>query len=313
MRYYTIVITDPKTNTEIRRYTSLTALGQNNPGALNIELDANVYALDAPIGAATVKIWGIGIEEIGAAFDLNEKRVQVYAGMSRGLPLANPTQAGLILSGMIQQAFGNWEGVNMSLDLIVNADSGTQNAPKNIVLNWKKGQKLADAIRSTLSVAFPDFTSDIQISDKLVLNQDEHSYYQSALQFAKYIKEVSQHIMGGTYRGVAITIKENGFVVYDGSTQKEPKSIVFTDLIGQPTWLGLGQIQFKCVMRADLQVSDFVTLPRGQATTTAQSYSQFRKKADFQGSFMLDAVRHVGNFRQADAASWVTVFNAHVP
>lgn len=313
MRYYTIIITDPDTNDELVRYTSIVETGVNNPGALNIELDVPVYALDAPVGAATIRVWGISIQEIGAAFDLNQKLIKVYAGMGKGLPLASPDQAGLILQGQIQQAFGNWEGTNQTLDLIVNADSGTQTAPKNIILNWKKGVNLANAIESTMAVAFPDFTTSVNISDKLVLNQDEQGYYQTMIQFAQYIKNVSRHIVGGTYSGVNIVIKEKEFVVYDGSTPTDPFPIAFTDLIGQPTWLGLGQIQFKCVMRADITVSDFVSLPEGQTTTTAQSYSQYRNKSDFQGAFMIDAVRHVGNFRQADAASWVTVFNAHIP
>lgn len=313
MRYYTAIISDPDTGEEIRRYTSLTPTGINNPSALNVELDIPVYTVDAPVGAAFLKVWGISIKDIGAAFDLNQKTIKIYAGMSAGLPLSNPEQAGLILQGQVQQAFGNWQDTSQSIDLIINADGGTAQVPKNIVLNWKKGLSLAQAISSTLGVAFPSYTATIDIDEKLILNQDEVGYFETITQFAQYIKTVSQNILKGTYQGVSIVIKEKEFVVFDGSSQEDPLEIAFTDLIGQPTWIGLGQLQFKCVMRADLLVSDFVRLPQGQAVTTAQSYSQFRNQTDFQGTFQIDAIRHIGNFRQPDAASWVTVFNAHIP
>jgi len=314
MRYYTINIIDPETKTKIMQFSSLREDGSNNPGALDVELDIPVYTFDAPTGAAQVKIWGISIQDIGAAFNLNEKTIEIYAGMTKGLPLANPQQNGLLLRGTIQQAFGNWEGELQSLDLIIMADVGSSSLSKNFVLNWKKGTLLADAIKSTLAVALPDYTSTIDINPNLVLNQDEPGYWQSVVQFAQYIKMVSQHIIGGTYQGVRIVLKEKSFDVYDGTTAKEPFPIQFVDLIGQPTWLGLGNLQFKCVMRADIVVGNYISLPRGQATTTAQSYSQFRKKTSFEGNFVIGPlVRHVGHFRQPNGSSWVSIFNAYVP
>ncbi len=122
MRFYTINILDPAQPTTappIKQYTSLRPDGWTNPRALNVELDIPTYALASPSGAASIRIHGIGIQQINQAFDLNGKTVQVYGGMARGLPLANPDQRGLLLQGEITQAFGNWQGPNMSLDLIV--------------------------------------------------------------------------------------------------------------------------------------------------------------------------------------------------
>jgi hypothetical protein len=313
MRYYKIRITDPATGKLVKEYSSLNTLGQTIPGALNVELDIPVFRMAEPAGAAYVKVWGISIQEIGQAFDLNNKNIEVYAGMQAGLPLANPKQAGLILQGTIQQAFGNWQGLEQSIDFIVNVIGGSGNDPKNITLNWRKGATLGDSIKASLAIAFPDYQAEINTSSNLVLNQDETGFYETVTQFADYVKIVSQHILGADkYQGVDILVQNKKFIIYDGTTQTAPKSVQFQELIGQPTWIDFGVIQYKCVMRADMNVGDYVKLPPGQITTTAQSYSQYRNGSVFSGVFQVDQVRHVGNFRQPDASSWVTVFDVHV-
>jgi hypothetical protein len=102
-------------------------------------------------------------------------------------------------------------------------------------------------------------------------------------------------------------IKQNQIVAYDGSTQANAKQIQFTDLIGQPTWYQFGVTQFKTAMRADINVNDYIKMPAGQVTTTAQSASQYRQGSVFSGTFWVSSVRHVGNFRQQDSNSWVTI------
>jgi len=54
-------------------------------------------------------------------------------------------------------------------------------------------------------------------------------------------------------------------------------------------------------------------MPMTLATTTAPSMigSPTKVKSSFTGSFKIQVVRHVGNFRQPDASSWVTTFNAY--
>src|ERR1700752_2385438 len=125
MRFYDIKITDPKSGKLIQQFTSLNTLGQTIPGALNVELDIPVFRMAEPAGAAYVRVWGISIKDIGQAFDLNGKNIEVSAGMAKGLPLANPKQSGLILQGTIQQAFGNWQGFDQTLDFVVNVTSGS--------------------------------------------------------------------------------------------------------------------------------------------------------------------------------------------
>lgn len=321
MRFYSIVITDPETGELIRpavfaslklpaTYTSFVN-NQSIPGALNVEFDIPVATFAAPAGNAFVRVWGISVQEIGQASDLNGMDIKVYAGMKKGLPLANPSQSGLILQGQIFQALGNWIGTDMTLDLVVTAPTGSPANPKNITFNWKKGTTLASAIESTLATAFPDFKRTIQISDDLVLSADEPFYYQSMAQFAQYVKAVSQNIKGGDYSGVDIRLTQNSFYVYDGSTQTTPVQIAFQDMIGQPTWIAPTKIQIKCVMRADLGVGDYIKLPQAQVTSSPQTISpRVNQKSTFQGTFLISQLYHFGNFRQADPASWVTVIDA---
>src|SRR5579875_2215617 len=146
MRYYSIIISDPATGQVLvpdpvtrkftrvepgplaATYTSLAgnpALGVTLPGALNIELDVPVSPMSTPLAGSYLRVWGISLQEIAQWNDLQGKAIDVYAGMQKGLPLAKPQQAGLIFHGKIFQAFGNWQGTNQTLDLIINPDLGT--------------------------------------------------------------------------------------------------------------------------------------------------------------------------------------------
>jgi hypothetical protein len=312
MRYYNIIITD-STGKQLQQFTSLLPNGRTNPAALLVELDIPILPMALPIGNALIRVWGLGLKMLSQAFNFNNMNIQVYAGMSVGLPLAKPLQAGLVLQGTIQQAFGNWQGVNQTLDLIVNASTGTANAPKNIVLNWKAGTPLSTAIKNTMNTAFPKFPCDINISPSLVLSHDEVGIYSTLTQFAQHVKSISQSIIKTNYLGVDIIIRSNKIIVYDGTTKTKPKQINFTDLIGQPTWIEYQTINFTCVMRADINVGDYVKMPpEAIALTQASSYSQYRQSSIFHGSFFVKSVRLVGNSRQPDGNAWVTVFDAVV-
>lgn len=285
--------------------------GKTVPTALQVEFDVPVTLLATPLGAASIKIWGIALQLAGQASDFNGKMLKLYAGMQKGLPLANPAQSGLILQGSINQAFGNWIGINQWIEFIVVTNGAALGESLNIVLDWKKGTKLADAIQQTLATAVPKFKVEVTISDKLVLSEGQAGFYQSMTQFAQYLKQVSLAILGGAdgYSGVDVLITEDTFKVFDGTTPAAPKPIAFNDLIGQPTWIDPATVQITTVMRADLEPTDYIQLPATQVTTTAGSLSQYRNKSVFQGPFFIREMRHIGNFRQADALAWVTTMN----
>ena len=315
MRYYHIQVSDPASGKVLKDYTSYVN-GASDPGALNVEMDIQVAPYDTPVGGSFVRVWGIPLTDIGQAADLNFKNIVVYGGMQKGLPLANPAQAGLLVSGVVNQAFGNWRDVDMTLDMILvagttgSSSSPSPLAPTNLTQNWKAGTPLSAAIATTLATAFPKLTPKINISPNLVLAHDEPGFYGNLAQYAKYLNDVSKSIIGGTYEGVRVTIQENSFVVYDGTTTKTPVQIAFNDLVGQVTWKAPNVVNITTIMRADLHVGDYVKLPPGQITTTAASLSQYRQGSVFNGVFQITNVRHVGNFRADSGDYWVSVYDA---
>lgn len=324
MRYYRVELTNSKTGKPILDaqgkpigpFTSFVN-GQTIPGALNIEFDIPAAPFAQPMGSAYLKLWGVGLGSIGYASMFNPDwvngsftRIKVYGGMQAGLPLANPKQAGLLIDGFVLQAFGNWQGTQQSLDFVVNGIFGAPDEPANIVLNWQKGQPLGPAVALALQNAFPKRTVTGSVATTLVAPQDQPSYYQSVPQLAAYVAGVSQVMVGGTYRGVQIAATEAGFKLFDGTSKTAPKQINFTDLIGQPTWLDIGTINFKTVMRSDIAMSDYVKMPPVPQISTAASYSSYRDKAVFNGVFLVNSVRHMGHFRQRSADSWVTSIDA---
>lgn len=312
MRYYQVEITNQDTGAEVATFTSFIN-GKSNPGALNVELDIPVAPFATPIGGSIVRIWGVPLKQISQATDLTNRSIAIFGGFQKGLPLANPKQAGLLARGTIFPAFGNWIGTDMTLDLILAPPFGTVANPANLVHNWPKNTPLAQAIKTTLQTAFPKYKISVNISDKLKLPEDVATYYQSIGQYSEFLREVSQKILGeDKYSGVTLTVRDDTITVYDSSAPApNTREILFQDLIGQPTWISFNVIQFKTMMRADLALGDQVRMPQGiQQTITSASAPQFRSKTAFQGAFTVNQIRHIGSYRQPDAASWVTVVNA---
>lgn len=311
MRYYRIEISDQNTGRLLKLFTNRVN-NAPDPGALMVELDISAQTFAIPYGNPYVRIWGIQLQDITQAFNFSGRNIKVFGGMQKGLPLANPNQASLLVSGTIIQAFGNWVGTDMTLDILIGSASGAPDNAKNIALNWQAGTPLADALSTTLKTAFPKLTQTININPKLVLNNVEPGFYQSLAQFSQYVKGISRSIIGGDYGGVEMTLKENAIVVYDGSSVKAPKQIAFTDLVGQPTWVGPFQVQIRTVMRGDLYTSDYIKLPPTLVTVAPGNFFQNSPhQPGFQGTFQIDAVRHVGSSRSLDANSWISNFDVH--
>ena len=290
--------------------------GQNDPGALNIEFDVPQYNFAAPIGYAHIKVWGVSLATIGQGSDFNAATVDLSAGMASGFPLAT-LQAplyGPILHGTVFQAYGNWVGLEQCLILVVTTDGGASiSNPANIVVNWPKGTKMADAVQQTLQTAYPGYTVNINISDLLVLGEDEVSQHWTLLQLGQYLYDTSKSInTDPTYAGVNISLSGTTITVQDGTTLPTAIAIRFEDMIGQPTWIGPGQVQVSLVMRSDITVGATLTFPQTQQTLSeAQMGTQPQDKSAFStGTFSVTAVRSVGNFRHPDGLNWITVVNA---
>jgi hypothetical protein len=312
-----VVITPP--SKPYKQYTSLIG-GVPNPGALHIEFDIPVTIESTVINQAQIKIHGISRDDISSAANLNGLYARLYGGMVKGLPLANPKQYGLLAQGLIYQAFGNWVLTDMSLDIIVIADGGTDVDPKNLTLTWPKNTQLADAITDCFTTAFPTYTApSVNISDQLVKAGDVNHVANSIGEMAQFLKSVSKSILtDDAYSGVLVSIKNNQIFVFDsmtvispgGTTMDSPIQISYTDLIGQPTWSSFNEIDFNVVMRADISVGDFIHLPPSPVINTFASLPNFRSRLAFSGIYRVSFMRHVGSFRQADALAWVTNIKA---
>jgi hypothetical protein len=327
LRYYDLTISGATGSQSKFHFSSLDANGVFNPGALNIEIDAEVWNQGAPNNASVV-IWGIpltpsfGYPGISQASDLNHATIKLYAGMSAGLPLAQPAQQGPVLQGQIFQAFGNWIGTAQTINLVVTADGTMQatpgsTAPGQIILAWPKGTLISVAIQQALSAYYPTGqVIKVILGQDLVATRDVLGFYDTLTEFSQTIWEYSfDAVKTPGYLGITIIPQPNGIIlVTDGgspATSSPTTLLNFFDLIGQPTWIAPNTVQFQTVLRGDLGIGAYVKFPQLQATSTAAEFgNQVNDKAAFQGTFWINYVRHVGNFRQPAAESWITTFNA---
>ena len=326
MRYYRIEIDDGTVFTSFSQSTtplsSLLPNGGNLPGALQIEMDIPIAAMHSPASAgAYVKIWGIPLALISQSKNFNGKNIKVFGGFKPGLPLATKAapQAGLLVQGFIYQAYGNWQGNDMTLNFVILAGPGPGagkpvDSPRNISLSWKKGTTLSDAIKAALTPAYSGYTVSPNIDSSLVAPEDTPGVYTTLKGFADYVFGVSKSIKNDpSYPGVQIAFNGSTINVFDKpSSSGTVKNIAFTDLIGQPAWILAPSIAFKTYMRADININDQVQMPKTLITNSAQAQtSLINQVAAQQGTFIISSIHHFGNFRQEDGYSWVTEFTAY--
>lgn len=314
-RYYEMVITPKGSTTPFRTYTS----HPNNiydPAALNIEYDALVGPYGTPSGASTVTVYGIPLQDLTQAQQFAGMTLELKSGMRAGLPLVNPAQAGTILKGTIFQSFGNWEGVDQTLDFVVIPGIYTVDNPGNILLDWSAGMSLADALKQTFAIAYPGFAVSMNISGDLVQNHDEPHICGTLDQLAQIVGDITEGVFDNR---VTIGIQAGQIIVYDGTYKPGPVQLNFNDFVGQPTWIGVNTIQTKMVARADLQMGAIVKMPQGLQNapgyikTNSGAYpSSIKYQTTFQNNFIISELRQIGNFRSSDAAQWSTIANCIV-
>ncbi|WP_244126833.1 hypothetical protein [Burkholderia gladioli] len=316
MRYYDISITPAGSTKPFRQWTSHPN-GTFDPGALNVEFDIPVAAYGAPLGGQSVLIEGVPLADLLQAQQFAGMNFSMKGGMKAGLPLANPKQAGPLVGGQIFQSFGNWEGTEMTLDLVLNPGVYTLDQPGNIVLNWKAGSALAQALQQTFSVAYPSMSVSINISNELVQSHDEVHRCSTLEELAQLLQDITKgSFFGAGYEGVQLSIQAGQITVWDDTYEPNTVQLAFTDFIGQPTWIEPNVMQVKLVLRADIQLGTTLKMPQGLQSTpgivltsAASLPSSLKYKSAFQGSFSVIEQRHIGNFRAPDGASWATVIN----
>lgn len=312
MRYYDLSITPEGVSTPFRRWTSHPN-GSFDPGALDIELDMPLTAYATPVGGQVVTIHGVPLEDLTQAQQFTGMTLTLYGGMKAGLPLANPSQAGLLIKGFITQSYGNWEGTEMTLDLVVYPSKYTTGDPGNFILNWRAKQPLDEALRNSLSIVYPGVPVTINIGTNLVNDHDEIGLYHTLEEFSTIVGAITEHDF---QQRVEVAMWGGKIVIYDPTHKPPATQIQFTDLIGQPTWIDKNIMQMKTVMRADLQISGAISMPKGFQntpgfvnTTQASLPSSMKYQSAFKNDFQIVEMRHIGHFRSSDSADWCTVFN----
>ena len=301
--------------------------GRDDPGALNVEFDFFEYCYGVPggdSGSSTLTIHGPSLQDLQQAQTYVGQRFSMAAGMSAGYPLAKPTQAGSILEGSVFQAFGNWIGTEMTLDFVVVPSVFTLAAPGNFVFNWQPGQSLEDALSQTFSAAYatvtPAPTPVYQLSGSYApVATGVLTRYSTLRNLGAAVNSMTRAASpSGSGVQISFLNTANTLLVFDGAgSSSQPIQLDFTDLVGQPTWIDSNVMQFVTVLRADLSVGTAIKMPQGLqdapgiVTVAASAYpAQLKYKTAFQGTFVIRAVRQIGNFRDPNGASWVTVVQA---
>lgn len=326
MRYYRVEITDKDGNTPLD--SAGNPIGpfdtSDTPGrGLQIEFDALITGYDVVNAGTLVVMSGLPITVLSQSVQLSGCQVNIYAGFSDGLPLANSAQQGMIISGQIYNPYANWIGTHQTLNLIVNPspllnDSGQA---RSITLDGKKGERLADVLQRALTTAFPEFTIDISISNLLVLAEDGVGVYSRLGQLATAIRSQSYSIINtDDYTGVQMMMQNRIIRIFDNTAATgAPIEILPQELVGQPTWIGPVSVSYKCPLRADLRCGDKIHLPQDiisgpsslLSVNTERSYSMLRNSVNFTGEFLITSVRHVGDYLNPDSNNaWNTIYEA---
>lgn len=332
MRYYLIKLSPPSgIQAQPIKWTSHPngLMQPPDPNALNVEFDLFETLGYVSAGDSTLSIQGVPLSLLmqGTYFGIGNNHspgwnIEIHIGMGKGLPLANPKQAGMVIKGMVKYSWANWEGTEMDLDFVVYG-GGSSNPAKAapIVHNQPPSTPLHQAIKNALQVAYPGMPLTINVSENLIWNYPLVGYYPNLDSYARAMKDLTQGFGGNSnYSGFDIGFSRGGVTIFDGSTPPQPVKLDYTDFVGQPTWISPGGahsgpgLQAKLVARADLQMGGIVNFPPGMVAApgmsqmTAQGYP-YGNKLTFSGNFLITGLRHMGNFRMRDGAQWVTIIN----
>ncbi len=304
-----------------RQWTSFPN-GKFDPQAQDIVFDLQISPGHIPSGGTVISVHGVSIEDLTHANNFRGSALSLYAGMSGGLPLSTAQPSpGLLINATVLGAFGNWQGTEQTLDLVINPSTYTPHEnPGNLVFNWQPGQSFADAITLTMSAAFPNSTLSIHVNPSLTTGQTILHFTGTANAMAQFIfrHTVGKNELGPNYPGVHIYYNGSKITVTDFSQSAGPViALKFTDLVGQPTWLEPPVLTINTVLRADLQVGSYLTLPKrdfgGPGAVLMMptiAGTQFDNKLNFSGTFIVTALRALGQFRGTDADDWISVIQA---
>jgi hypothetical protein len=220
---------------------------------------------------------------------------------------------------------------------------GWMQSPINMIHNMMPGMSLDSAMQQTLGTVFPTSKIVSLIKGGLTLPYQDAGFYQTLGQYAGYAKTLSKSIVngaggggglpgigalsvgsmagggggsGGNYDGVNIYPVKDKIFLHDGTRNSGEVTLRFIDLIGQPTWVKPGVINFMTPMRADIVPTMTVTLPPNTLQTIGQDAINMygphggsgilphSLAINFQGSFTVQHVMVIGDSRHPDGKSW---------
>jgi len=186
LRYYDLTFRD--INDQIQVDAAGNAFGPFTTRAgigLDIAFDVNYTASDLIDPATVLTLPGVPVWVLRQAVQLVGGSVQLYAGFTDGLPLANARQQGEILNGRVVNAWGDWVGTNQALHVVVNPTvrPPTESETFSITVDGKEDEKLADVIMRALSDAYPEKEIQIAISENLTLAEEWRAVYYRVSQF----------------------------------------------------------------------------------------------------------------------------------
>ena len=303
--------------------------GSYDAQAQDIVFDIQIVPGHTPSGASVISIHGVSIDDLIHTRNFQYSSLSLSVGMLGGMPLSvNQPSPGLLISATVLGAFGNWQGTEQTLDLLINPSTATPEYPANIVFSWGIGQTFASAITAALKPAWPLSTITVAVSPALTaiaavpsLSVGYPILHKSstASGFAHFIHHLTHAVIGPNYPGVSIYFIGSQIIVTDHTVNVAAKPIIinFNDLVGQPTWLEPPTLTINTIMRADIQVGSYIQLPTSEIpgpgavlTMPTVAGTVFANKLNFSGTFVVTSLRSVGQFRGTDADDWLTVIQA---
>ena len=178
---------------------------------------------------------------------------------------------------------------------------GWMQTPLNLIHNMMPGLPLDSVLKQTLSAAFPNAQIVSLVRAGLSLTYQDSGFYQTLAQYSGYINALSKSIVTGgngsigalagavggavgggvgqaitnvgsvanqltggnqnNYPGITIYAVKDKLILHDGTKAMGTVALDFVDLIGQPTWVKPGKINFMTPMRSDIYPTIDVTLP----------------------------------------------------
>ncbi|MDF7674219.1 hypothetical protein PT277_02305 [Acetobacteraceae bacterium ESL0709] len=312
--------------------------GRYDGGALDIEFKVDQVSLDN-YTLASITIYGVDSDVLNMADSMEGRVVELRGGMGKGLPLSNPALYGQILYGTVVTGAASWTGPNTSLTLYVKPHVATsdkedvdlnkrvtitddQNKKKKsqnaFIVNIKKGDQIRDALGKCVQPHFKDYKIlfESTLAENLTADKDFANYYEKLEDFA-YDIGGKEDCLWKYYTGLNLKIytQDKFFIFADGTSDKDPKQIEFSQMIGQPSWDGKDNIiKFSCLLRADLHIGDKIILPLFDdlgkpVDDTVQKLPATKHKSRYSGVFYITAVNYYGWFRSKEGKDWNATYS----